>query len=237
VTECVVLRLVEAERFRAGYLTGLPDPGHSLEEAVRKVFGKLADAVAAHGIEPVQEKIYGLAGVRDEVLSIRKDAFVSAGLDPNLPCTFHQGRPIGGGDFAGVQLWGIAPADGETAVATARGCRIWTGRDYRVLHVPAISGLRADGRPEDGGPEDGVTEQAGRMLRGAESALEAHGFSFQSVARTWICSTACGPPSSTRGASAPTPGGPSRPARGSRGRRPARSARWTCWPSTARAPR
>jgi len=163
------------------FLTCLARTNLPLGEAADELFSALAAVVAERGIQPVQEKLYGLTGAREEVLSSRKNAYAAAGLATDLPCSYHQGIPIDRLDFAGAQLWGVIPRDDGITVTTTREGRCWTGRDYRVLLVSGLRGVLADGRLAEG-----LTPQAEHMLLNADSALEAQGFSFKNVTRTWI---------------------------------------------------
>ncbi|MHC5037594.1 MAG: RidA family protein [Planctomycetota bacterium] len=182
VTEFVKMRLVEGERFGLGFLTGLKDPELAVEPAARERFADLADVLVRHGIQPIQEKVYGRAERREELLSIRREAYRSAGLEPDdLPVSFHQGKSAEPEAFRGVQIWGAIPHDPDITVTTVPEGRTLRAADFRMLYVPGVRGLT-----EEGGLADGATAQARRMFLGAEAALEKEAFHFNQVARTWI---------------------------------------------------
>jgi enamine deaminase RidA (YjgF/YER057c/UK114 family) len=157
-------------------------PGAAADE----LFDKVASLLVDRRIQPIQEKLYGLTGARACVLKRRDAIYRQRGLDRTMPVTWIQGRPIQDCDFVGLQLWGVAPRDGRECVATVenpatgRG-RLWTGRGFRMLHLPGVRGTAASGALA-GGP----VAQAERMFGNAGAGLEAHGMKFTNVVRTWI---------------------------------------------------
>ncbi|MFA6028486.1 MAG: RidA family protein [Elusimicrobiota bacterium] len=166
------------------YLTALPASGRSAERGAREVYDGLCAELAARGLEPVQEKIYGLRRARASVLKARAAAFSACGLDASLPSSYIEGRPVSG-SFAGVQLWALSRGRREEAVRTLRhrtgGGRLWSDGGRRFLYLPAIDGTSPDGTlPSSRGA------QARRMFLNARAALKAGGFEFSDVVRTWI---------------------------------------------------
>jgi enamine deaminase RidA (YjgF/YER057c/UK114 family) len=151
-----------------------------------KMLGLVAAALADRGIQPIQEKIYGRAVAREDVLRRRDAAWHQRGLDVTAPVTWIEGRPLHDGDCAGMQVWGVRPHSGEACVrtvenpATGRG-RIWTGRGFKMLHLAAVRGTLPDGRLP-GGP----AAQAAQMFTNVGLGLQAHGMEYPDVARTWI---------------------------------------------------
>lgn len=154
--------------------------------AADDLLGQVAAELALREIQPIQEKFYGRQEVREDVLRHRRDAYERHGVDAEVPVTWIEGLPLKGGDFIGLQIWGIVPHDGETCVrtvenpATGRG-RVWSGRGFRMLHLPSVRGVRADGTLA-GGP----AEQADQMFTNVGLGLKAHGMAYTDVARTWI---------------------------------------------------
>ncbi len=170
-------RSIEGDGFALEFLTGLTPPGLPPLEGARRLFADLAGVLNERRIRPFQEKIYGLAEARDEILSIRREAYASGGLDPDgLPASFHQGKASDPETFRGVQLFGVIPEDAGVDVASVPEGRVWTGKDFRMLYVPGVRGLEEDGAPA----------QARRMFLNADAAIGRHGFAFTQVARTWI---------------------------------------------------
>ena len=156
-------------------------------DAARACYAELAELVASHAIEPIQEKIYGHIDIRRDVLAARATEFRARGLDAALPVTFIEGGPAGGGRFAGVQLWGMSgAAPGVTSVRTVAGPRgfagrLWTGPGFRMLYQPCVRGDHADGTMPDC-----PSGQARRMFANATADLATHGFTYPQVIRTWI---------------------------------------------------
>jgi len=182
----VEIRRTERDTFTEYHLTGTVTGPCDAREAAQALLDLVAEEVAEHGVQPVQEKLYGLSGLRAEVLRVRADAYRRHELDIHVPVTWIQGVPLGGCDFVGIQVWGIAPRGGWTCVTsvgddrTGRG-RLWTGRGFRMLHLPFVRGTRADGSlPTD------AAEQAELLFRNASAALRAQRFDYGQVKRTWI---------------------------------------------------
>ena len=151
-----------------------------------EMLGQLAAVLADRKIQPIQEKFYGRKELRTEILRSREAAYRRHGLDAAVPVTWIEGLPLAGGDFAGAQVWGVVPRDGEACVwtvdnpVTGRG-RVWTGRGFRMLHLPAVRGTCLDGTLPDG-----PTAQAEQMFANVGFGLRAPGMAYPEVVRTWI---------------------------------------------------
>jgi len=59
--------------------------------------------------------------------------------------------------------------------------RLWTGRGFRMLHLPSVRGLKPGG-----GLAGDAPAQADQMFTDAGLALRAHGMDYRNVRRTWI---------------------------------------------------
>ncbi len=172
--------------FTEFHLTATIERPATAAAAAEELFARVAAVLAERGIQPIQEKVYGLTRVRDEVLAVRAAAYRKHRLDDTMPVTWLQGTPLQGCDFVGLQIWGVAPAGGEACVqtvqspATGRG-RLWRGNGFAMLHLAAVRGTNPDGRLAEG-----HCAQAERMFANIGLGLEAHGFRYPQVARTWI---------------------------------------------------
>ncbi len=182
----VEIRRTERDTFTEFHITGTVTGPCGALEAARALLDLVAEEIAEHAIQPVQEKLYGLSGLRAGVLQCRADVYRHHELDIHVPATWIQGVPLQGCDFVGLQIWGIAPRGGWTCVttvgdeSTGRG-RLWTGRGFRMLHIPFVRGTRPDGSLA----ADAAT-QAELMFTNANAVLKAHRFTYGQVKRTWI---------------------------------------------------
>jgi enamine deaminase RidA (YjgF/YER057c/UK114 family) len=176
----------EHSSFTGYHITATVDGALYPGAAAEDLFEQVAAVLVERRIQPVHEKLYGLTGVRAEVLKRRDATYRRRGLERSMPVTWIQGAPLQGCDFAGLQLWGVAPRDGEKCVATVenpvtgRG-RLWTGRGFRMLHLPGVRGTTPDGALADG-----PVAQATRMFANVEPGLRASGMKYTNVVRTWI---------------------------------------------------
>ncbi len=179
----VDVRESQRDSFTEYHVTATPG---SSDSAVDDPFGQVAAVLANRKIQPLQEKLYGRSSRRAVVLQRRAAAYRRHGLDPDVPVTWIEGIPLEGGDFGGVQIWGITPRDGETCVwtvenpATGTG-RVWTGRGFQMLHLPSVRGTMPDGSLPAG-----PTAQAQQMFTNVGLGLQAHGMAYPDVVRTWI---------------------------------------------------
>gem|GEM_PF-341059 len=150
---------------------------------------RVAAELAMRRIQPIQEKFYGRREVCADVLRHREQAYRRQSLDPAVPVTWVEGLPLEGSDFVGVQIWGIVPHDDQCGVQTVDNPvtgpgRLWTGRGFEMLHLPAVRGVRADGTLPAG-----AAVQADQMFTNVGEGLAAHGMAYTDVARTWIYSS------------------------------------------------
>jgi enamine deaminase RidA (YjgF/YER057c/UK114 family) len=180
------MRALEHASFTGYYLTAMVDGAMPADAAADHLFEQVAATLAHRGIQPICEKLYGLTGARAEVLSHRDAIYRGHGLDRTMPATWIQGTPVQGCEFAGLQLWGIAPHDREKRVATVENSatgrgRLWTGRGFRMLHLPSVRGTDAGGSLATG-----PVAQAARMFNNVELGLREHGMRYTQVVRTWI---------------------------------------------------
>lgn len=182
----IEFRASERETFIEYHVTATFDGPAAAGPAADELFDAVAAVLGEHRIQPIQEKIYGLTRVRDEVLRRRDSIYRLRGLDRTMPVTWIEGTPLPGGELGGVQIWGVAPHGGEPCVTTTenpvtgRG-RLWTGAGFRMLHLPAVCGTRPDGALAEG-----RLAQAAQMFANVGTGLEAHGMKYPDVVRTWI---------------------------------------------------
>lgn len=163
----------------------LPAGGCTADDLLIRVAAELA----VRRIQPIQEKFYGRRDVRDDVLRHREQAYRRQSLDPDVPVTWVEGLPLDGSGFVGVQIWGVAQHDNQSCVRTVvnpvtGSGRLWAGRGFEMLHLPAVRGMRSDGTLPAG-----PAEQADQMFTNVGKALAAHGMAYTDVARTWIYSS------------------------------------------------
>jgi len=182
----IEVRATERESFTEYHVTGTVERMGSTGAVADELLARVGAVIAECRIQPMQEKLYGLASVRDEVLQRRLAAYRREELDLSVPVTWIQGAPLQHNEFAGVQIWGIAPKDRRTSVATVehpstgRG-RLLSGRGFRLLHLPSVRGARPGGTLAKG-----AVAQAQQMFLNAGLGLQAHGFQYRHVVRTWI---------------------------------------------------
>jgi len=180
------VRTTERDTFTEYHLTATIEGAHDAGVAADVLLDQLAQELAEHSIQPMQEKLYGRAALRTDVLRRRAEIYRRHEVALDVTPTWIQGTPVGSCDFVGAQIWGIAPRGGWTCVTTVgddqtgRG-RLWTGRGFRMLHLPFMRGTRADGTLPAA-----AAEQAELMFRNVNTALRAHRFTYGQVKRTWI---------------------------------------------------
>jgi enamine deaminase RidA (YjgF/YER057c/UK114 family) len=182
------LKTLERESFTECWLTVLPRLDLEPADACRELFISVASLLLTNGIQPIQEKVYGSAASFNEIKSARLSTFVKAGLPADLPApTFLECPPVGPGNLAGVQIWGIKAKSGgpvhlETisVAGLPSGCSI-KGPGFQMIYLPSVCGSG-----EDGKLPPTITGQAEAMFARAEAGLEACGMTFLDVARTWI---------------------------------------------------
>ncbi len=170
------------ESFTEYHVTATIDGVMPADEAADSLFTRVAAVLREKGIQTMQEKIYGLVAVRDEVLRHRERIYRERGLDGTLPATWIEGTPLDDNELVGVQIWGIAPHGGAEAVVTVEDpvngrARLWTAPGFRMLHLPAVQPTHTSVPP---------AEQARQMFVNAGFGLQSHGFRYRDVVRTWI---------------------------------------------------
>jgi len=175
------IRESERESYSEYFITATVEGTIPAGAAADDLFAQVAAALVRRRIQPFQEKLYGLSRARAAVLSRRDTIYRQRGLDRTMPVTWVQGAPVQGCDFAGLQIWGVAPRDGEACVSTVenpvtgRG-RLWTGSGFRMLQLPSITGRPGADR----------VAQAHQMFTNMGLGLQAHGMKFTNILRTWI---------------------------------------------------
>lgn len=183
----MLVRTVEKGSVVETYVTAQPRLGVDLESSAREVFEELAQFMVERGIQPIQEKIYGLTEAQDTILQIREEAFTSKGADAELPATYLEGRPLSETAFGGIQLWGIrANGENRELLATVPSpysgvARCWSVDGARFMYMPAVRGTALGERSCHS-----ASCEAEVMIENAAKTLMAYGFPLLNVIRTWI---------------------------------------------------
>jgi len=175
----------ERRTFTEFHLTGTIEGSAPAGAAAEDLFRQVAEVLADRNIQIMQEKVYGLSSKRSEVLAWRETCYRAHEVDFHVPVTWIQGTPLQGGGFIGLQIWGITPRDNSMRISTVENSavgrgRMWTGPGFRILHLPAVRGVKA-GRLAGDAPA-----QADQMFANVGLALTEHGMAYRHVVRTWI---------------------------------------------------
>jgi enamine deaminase RidA (YjgF/YER057c/UK114 family) len=184
----IEVRASERKTFTDYHITASIEGPMPAGAAADELFAQVASTLVSKKIQTIQEKLYGFSRARANVLSRRDTIYRQRGLDRTVPFTWVEGTPLQGCDFAGLQIWGIAPGDEEPCVktvdnpATGRG-REWTGNGFRMLHLPSVRGTT-----ESGDLAAGAEGQATQMFTNVGLGLSALGMKYTDVVRTWIYS-------------------------------------------------
>ena len=183
----MLVRTVDKGSVVETYVTAHPRAGMDLESSAQEVFEELAQYMVEHGVQPIQEKIYGLTEAQNTILQIREEAFTSRGADAELPATYLEGRPLSETAFGGIQLWGIRPKGEDRELLTTVPspytgvARCWSVDGARFMYVPAVRGMTLGGQPSSS-----AASEAELMFENAAKSLMAYGFPLSNVIRTWI---------------------------------------------------
>ncbi len=185
----VLIQSSEHRTFTDYRITATVDGPMPAGAAADELFSQVASALVSRKIQPIQEKVYGLTRARANVLSRRDSIYRQRGLDRTMPVTWIQGDPLQGCDFVGLQLWGVAPSDGEACVTTVESpasgrAREWRGQGFRMLHLPSVRGTTPTGWLAEG-----RASQAREMFLNVERGLRDHDLAYTDVVRTWIYSS------------------------------------------------
>jgi len=159
--------------------TGAPSVrGAAAAEAAAAAYAEMAEALAARGCVPVQERVFADLCLAPEIARGRALGLGSlASLWP-VPPTVVEGAPLGREGIAGVHVIG---ARGQ-AHPVVEGDAVY-GMLVETTHA-RILGLSDVGRR--GASHPGPAEDAGASIGAAEELLARESFSFRDVARTWF---------------------------------------------------
>jgi len=186
-------------------LTWMPDaPAIKVDELVAELVAdaylQLTTHLEQERLVLMSERVFGDSQIASVALNARARTLGGTRHDPGLDPTFIEGLPAAEGlpaergCIAGIHAVAIAPAPGpapsQDDAATARiswngqACgRIVTGSEARYLVLGDVSRTLSNG---PGGPGLAAAEETRGALHAVLSILEAEGWQFHDVVRTWF---------------------------------------------------
>jgi enamine deaminase RidA (YjgF/YER057c/UK114 family) len=154
--------------------------GAAAAEATAAAYAAMAEALAARGCVPVQERVFADLRLAPEVARGRAQGLGLRAPAWATPPTIVEGAPLGGEGIAGMHVIGARGAARPLVEGDACYGTIVETANARILGL-SDAGRRADSRLAPGPAED-----AQAAIRAAEELLAREGFSFRDVARTWF---------------------------------------------------
>lgn len=169
------------------YLSAIPDhPGpSSVPDQTRNLYEKAVELLGRQKATVVQERVYGALGAEPDIRAARHHSVANAAAFDGVPPTYVEGRPCDADGLSGVHICAMAPQTrGPVAVETILHEGQPVGRLFerpqgRLIYLSGIAGTTPD-QPM------ARAEQAQRMFEKAASILQARGFVYRDVVRTWI---------------------------------------------------
>jgi len=148
-------------------------------QAAGEAYDRIAETLRDHGLEIIQERVFGSLPVERSVMAARHRAFLPFGIPSGNPVTYIQGNPTWGDGLAGVIIHAVSldhADDVWTIMDGTNPCgRGWKRNGATYLMLQNIQG-QAGSRPG----------QVREMLDRAEGILCRNGASYKNVARTWF---------------------------------------------------
>jgi enamine deaminase RidA (YjgF/YER057c/UK114 family) len=157
--------------------TGAAASGPAAADAAAAAYAEMADALAARGCVPLQERVFVDLRIAPEIARGRARGLASRTPWP-APPTVVEGAPLGREGVAGVH---VLAARGESR-PVVEGDTVF-GTIVETRHA-RILGLCDVGRRT--GAHRGPEDDASAALGASEELLAREGFSFRDVARTWF---------------------------------------------------
>ncbi len=169
------------------YLTAAVDgcPADQVATA-GEVYQCLGTQLKEHGLEVVQERIFGSLSVREQVLGARRAVLGRGELEENQPLTYVEGQPLEGDGFAGVQIHAVKPSTSEQKVWTLYDGGTACGRAWRRHGATFLQLQNLHGLPSNASAAAGKKAQVETMFDRADRLLREYGADYHSVVRTWI---------------------------------------------------
>ena len=148
------------------------------ESVAQSIYQSLDTLLADHGMQVVQERVFGKLDFYRRFAGIRKDSFRME----QYPFSYLEGSPCRGNELAGIQMIAVRPAsdrDYRTIYDNGVPCgRGWKRKDVSYVYLTGITG-------SDSGQPD-RTEQTARMFDTINRILHSQGLEYTNVVRTWI---------------------------------------------------
>ncbi|MBN1687904.1 MAG: hypothetical protein JW893_02265 [Candidatus Omnitrophica bacterium] len=181
------IREMNYGKWKAVYLTVLPDKPIRSETTIRFLFKKLYQYLRKEKIQILLEKIYGLPSVRAKVDRIRDYHVRGLSKGEAVPFTYIGSTPCVGGKLAGLQMIGIVQPDKSVKVNTILfrskpvGRVLETG-GFRGVYLSGISGLKKNDKAHN----QSASRQTEFIIEQCKDIFSRYDLTAQNVARTWI---------------------------------------------------
>lgn len=150
-----------------------------LAQAAGETYDGIAETLRDHGLEIVQERIFGSLPVERSVMAERHRALLTFGIPSGNPVTYTQGNPPWGEGLSGVIIHAVS-LDHVDDVWTILNGEMPCGRGWRQNGSTYLILQNIQGQP---GKRPG---QVRGMLERVEDILNRSGASYKDVARTWF---------------------------------------------------
>jgi enamine deaminase RidA (YjgF/YER057c/UK114 family) len=202
-------RAGEAQAFLVASIQSPADAAQAAGEA----YDRIAETLRDHGLEIMQERIFGSLPVERSVMAARHRAFQTYSFASDNPVTYIEGNPPWGDGLAGVIIHAVSldhADDVWTIMDGVNPCgRGWRHNGLTHLVLQNIQGINGHSRSSHlsnagnapqpplkvRGGKGGVMSslqaaarplQTRQMLDRAERILRENGASYRDVARTWF---------------------------------------------------
>jgi len=167
------------------FLVAAGPAGIGAATAAGEAYARIAQTLHKGGLEIVHERVFGSLSAQPAVMAARCEVFRSAGIDPDGPITYLQGRPPWGEGFAGAIIHAVSSAARETNVRVLTDGERFCGRAWQSDGIPFIvlQDIRGLG---NAGMDNSPASQARRAMERADRLLRANGASYRNTVRTWF---------------------------------------------------
>ncbi|MCP4197948.1 MAG: hypothetical protein GY762_12435 [Proteobacteria bacterium] len=152
----------------------------SPKAAARSVYEKIAQQLVERKMQIFHERIFGCVSVCDNVVTERRAALGSKGIDGRTPLTYIEGAPPWGEGLSGVIVHAVSTLDPMWTILDGNQP---SGRGYNMDGSTYLM-LQGVGSTQPSNAEPAV--QADAAIERIERILRENGASFNNVVRTWF---------------------------------------------------